>query len=297
MTKLNYLHKWAMLPNADEFVVLKHHSDIKAYASEYMSASVPGIALQWLTFGHNNQVYTRDEPLSVRFTRRASHLFKTVKTMFVCAYVKSHHSPHFPHYNTTARPSMIMYGSKPGEGMRTSTQNQAFMPKFTHINAANASAMVFHFYNKSLEESITRRAFRLRPDQSHAGREIVSHESEIALEWRRNKTAVLVRVVVAGWWLGGGCWRGCVQCACGEVEGTWSAAGVSCGTLMTACLFAPDAARGLDSCSLHIRCVPCWHWYTVVSACCKIRSSHCTRVRRLGFLTSGGLCGDDGADR
>jgi hypothetical protein len=32
------------------------HNDIKDFAREYLSDKVPGVALQWLFFGHNSQV-------------------------------------------------------------------------------------------------------------------------------------------------------------------------------------------------------------------------------------------------
>ena len=116
MSNFNYKHTWAMLPNADEFIVLKHHYDIKHFAAQYISESSPGIALQWLTFGHSRQLFSRDQPLSVRFTHRASHLFKTIKTLFGCAWVERHWSPHYPIYNTTAFPATLVYGADPSRG-------------------------------------------------------------------------------------------------------------------------------------------------------------------------------------
>ena len=112
-----------MLPNADEFIVMKkvlwlhacsllntqatlrprkpvddHHGppvlphtphvpthtscpvsvqfyDIKDMARKYISSSTPGLALQWLFFGHNNKEYTEDVPLPTRFTRRNAHTY------------------------------------------------------------------------------------------------------------------------------------------------------------------------------------------------------------------------------
>jgi hypothetical protein len=74
------------------------HHDIKDFAREYMSEDVPGVALQWLLFGHNRAVYSEDAPLALRFTRRANMLDRITKTMFYCRRVCGHLSAHFPVY-------------------------------------------------------------------------------------------------------------------------------------------------------------------------------------------------------
>jgi hypothetical protein len=39
-------------------------------ARKYVTADTPGLAIQWLFFGHNDQIYTKDEPVVTRFIRR-----------------------------------------------------------------------------------------------------------------------------------------------------------------------------------------------------------------------------------
>jgi hypothetical protein len=43
-------------------------------ARAYLTPDTPGLALQWLFFGHNDQVYTRDEPVVTRFIRRNANM-------------------------------------------------------------------------------------------------------------------------------------------------------------------------------------------------------------------------------
>ena len=61
------------------------------------------------------------------------------------------------------------------------------------LDAWNVSASVFHFFNKSLEESIWRREFRLRPDLSHPLGKPVPKLMPEALKARLAKTAKMVR--------------------------------------------------------------------------------------------------------
>jgi hypothetical protein len=115
MEHFNGLHTWAMLPNADEFLVLRYHRDVKDYAAQYLSAKTPGISVQWLMFGHNGQVFARDEPLAVRFTRRAVALNSAYKTMFSCGHVWAHDSPHLPAYHdwVIEQNSTVLLGANP----------------------------------------------------------------------------------------------------------------------------------------------------------------------------------------
>ncbi len=183
-------HTWAMLPNADEFVVVKSHSDLKDYAAAYISPSVPGIALQWLMFGHNDQLYARDKPLSVRFTRRGKRLRGIVKTMFGCAYTWHHPHPHHPVYHLRYRSGAILVGSNSSSfSMPANTKHSAFVPESMEIDAGLADAMVFH-YTKSLQEYIARREFRQRPDLACGrGCHAISEGERLR---RRNVTLALV---------------------------------------------------------------------------------------------------------
>ena len=192
MRHYNYLHKWAMLPNADEFIVLKHHHDVKDFAAQYINDRVPGVGLQWLMFGHNGNVHTADEPLSMRFTRRSVKLTYTVKTMFGCAFVRRHDHAHYPIYNHTNRNGKVMIGSDPTFSISAHARHSGHVPEYMQIDAGVAGAMMFHYYNKSLEECISRREFRLRPDVA-CGRkcpQITEHERAR----RKSVTAQLVRV-------------------------------------------------------------------------------------------------------
>ncbi len=56
MTNWKHKHTWAMLPNVDEFLVMKHYVDVKDLVREHISVETPGIDVQWLMIGHNNQV-------------------------------------------------------------------------------------------------------------------------------------------------------------------------------------------------------------------------------------------------
>ncbi len=118
-------------------MTVQHH-DIKDFARAYMTPNVPGVALPWLFFGHNDQVpplpshcarartslprmnaacrytapclllshplfplgqvYTKDRPVSTRFTRRTAELDHIAKTMFLCSMAVDHVHPHFPSY-------------------------------------------------------------------------------------------------------------------------------------------------------------------------------------------------------
>ncbi len=45
-------------------------TNIMDLARKYVTADTPGLAIQWLFFGHNDQIYTKDEPVVTRFIRR-----------------------------------------------------------------------------------------------------------------------------------------------------------------------------------------------------------------------------------
>ena len=133
-----------------------------------------------------------DEPLSMRFTRRSVKLTYTVKTMFGCAFVRRHDHAHYPIYNHTNRNGKVMIGSDPTFSISAHARHSGHVPEYMQIDAGVAGAMMFHYYNKSLEECISRREFRLRPDVA-CGRkcpQITEHERAR----RKSVTAQLVRV-------------------------------------------------------------------------------------------------------
>lgn len=161
------LHTWAMLPNADEFIVLKKFYDIKDFARNYLSPTVPGVALPWLFFGHSNHVYMEDVPLSVRFTQRAPRLVCS-KTMFLCSQVYAHPHAHYPRYRrfeTRSKEQYIAIGTDPAKNKLPIYERHQARIRPQHLLPVELSeAMVFHFFNKSLEEHVGRREFRHRPD-------------------------------------------------------------------------------------------------------------------------------------
>ena len=105
MRQLKERHRWALHIDVDEFVVLRRHGSITDLAEEYLGAGKhAGLALPWLDFGCSGHVLQDDAPVVTRFTQRAPKLSRHhhIKTLFVCAEVKSMAGPHNVKYNRFA---------------------------------------------------------------------------------------------------------------------------------------------------------------------------------------------------
>lgn len=76
--------------DVDEFIVLLKHTSVIDVAREYIPES-GGLSVQWLSFGHSDELAYRDAPVLTRFTRCRQRLSPVVKTMFVAATTRVAH--------------------------------------------------------------------------------------------------------------------------------------------------------------------------------------------------------------
>ena len=67
--------------DCDEFIVLKHHNNIKDFINDYIKDDCAGIGINWRFFGDSGRQHYSDEPLMTRFTlceERGDHHIKTL---------------------------------------------------------------------------------------------------------------------------------------------------------------------------------------------------------------------------
>jgi hypothetical protein len=70
----------------DEFIVLKKHSNISDFISEYIVGNCSGIAMNWRFFGDSGLTFSTCEPVTQRFTMCSSKGNGHFKTIFNVSY-------------------------------------------------------------------------------------------------------------------------------------------------------------------------------------------------------------------
>ena len=66
----------------DEFIVLKKHSDIRAFIEEYIKDECAGIGMNWRHFGCNGHIEKSNQSVTERFTMCESLGNRHIKTIF-----------------------------------------------------------------------------------------------------------------------------------------------------------------------------------------------------------------------
>jgi hypothetical protein len=158
----NARHTWALIFDADEFLVLWEDWDVKQFAARAMVPGVDAVAVQWLLFGHNSHVNATDEPVIVRFTRRDGTLQRYIKTVFRCTSVTAQLHPHFPVYAHPGAKVVLAAQSGPLPWQQMHNPKRARAPQASR-GTATAAAAIFHYITKSVEEGVARRQFRQPP--------------------------------------------------------------------------------------------------------------------------------------
>ena len=70
-------YDWVMFLDADEFLVLKKHSNIKEFIQDYQQHNIIGI--NWVIFGNNGLTFDGNYSVLSRFTKRQVGVFHLVK--------------------------------------------------------------------------------------------------------------------------------------------------------------------------------------------------------------------------
>lgn len=91
--------------DADEFLLLKKHTNIKDLLNEYMGDRGGALCVNWVFYGSNGLTTKDDRPLKIRFTKRQTGVHEHIKCISRIKDIHSLPSPHFPNL----KPSFHVY--------------------------------------------------------------------------------------------------------------------------------------------------------------------------------------------
>jgi hypothetical protein len=86
---------WCAILDADEFIVLKQHSNINDFLREYCKEG--GLAINWYIYGDSHLKEYTDEPITKRFTWRENKVNQHIKTIIKCSDVEEIDNIHAVH--------------------------------------------------------------------------------------------------------------------------------------------------------------------------------------------------------
>jgi hypothetical protein len=135
---------WMLYLDADEFLCLNNHTNIKDYLKHFSHAD--SIGINWLMFGNSGHINQPKGLLTENFTRSELKLNKHVKSFVRPSCVKNIVNPHFYSIINTSR-CYTCNGTKMKMGP-FNTQPLPFM---------NSAAYIAHYYIQSEEEYIRRK--------------------------------------------------------------------------------------------------------------------------------------------
>jgi hypothetical protein len=135
---------WMLYLDADEFLCLNNHTNIKDYLKHFSHAD--SIGINWLMFGNSGHINQPKGLLTENFTRSELKLHKHVKSFVRPSSVKNIFNPHF--YN-------IINNSRCYNGNGTKMIMGPFNPQ--PLPFMNSAAYIAHYYIQSEEEYIRRK--------------------------------------------------------------------------------------------------------------------------------------------
>jgi hypothetical protein len=130
---------WFLYVDADEFLVLNSHNQIKEYLSLFNEADA--IAINWLFFGSNGYEEQPKGLLTNNFLRSDIRLNTHVKTIVRPHFVKKIENPH---YYILQNPNRFFTGN--GRPMKTGPFNDEPLPFFKSM------VYIAHYYGQSHNE-------------------------------------------------------------------------------------------------------------------------------------------------
>jgi len=142
--KFNSTNTWAAFIDADEFIVLRKHANIKSFLRS-VAPKGGGVVLNWSLFSNNGAIKQEKGQVLSRFTYTTEKLNPHIKTIAYMKHVRIpdvHNSVLLPHKQT-----VDVQG-------RRQKDNVPFMPN----NEGNKKiAYINHYHTKSLEEYILKK--------------------------------------------------------------------------------------------------------------------------------------------
>lgn len=133
LAKYRNMHTWCAFIDADEFIVLKKHGDIKALLAEHCTSGA--LCLNWVLFGSSGHTKYTSEPVLKRFTWRCAQVNEHVKSI-----------AHLPSTVQVSVHEVITC-----QGCSHDTNNQPVHGPFNHARPDDV-AIIHHYVLKSLEE-------------------------------------------------------------------------------------------------------------------------------------------------
>lgn len=135
---------WMLYLDADEFLCLNNHINVKDYLTNFSNAD--SIGINWLMFGNSGHINQPKGLLTENFTRSELKLNKHVKSFVRPSCVKNTVNPHF--YS-------IINNSRCYTGNGTKMIMGPFNPQ--PLPFMNSAAYIAHYYIQSEEEYIRRK--------------------------------------------------------------------------------------------------------------------------------------------
>jgi hypothetical protein len=128
---------WCAFFDADEFLVLKQHEDIKSFIRSVSNPFTGSIAINWYMFGTNGHTTYRPEDVVKRFTTRLLDVDQHVKSIV----------------HTSRASHMHVHNPDLHQGFITVDPNGIQIPSGPFNKAGKADiAVLHHYYTKSIEE-------------------------------------------------------------------------------------------------------------------------------------------------
>jgi hypothetical protein len=161
--------KWCAIFDADEFLVLKKHANITEFLREHCSSpDTGGVAINWYMYGDSNLKESTDEPVTKRFTKRASEVKSHVKAIIQCELTKS--IPDIHGMNEYINGATL----KDTRGVIVTLAN--VVNGGTHPNGPVDIAVIHHYFTK------TRPEYELKRARGKADRYNIRNHSEFNTE-------------------------------------------------------------------------------------------------------------------
>eukprot|EP00804_Cyclotella_cryptica_P004994 CCRYP_021192-RA/>CCRYP_021192-RA protein AED:0.16 eAED:0.16 QI:360/1/1/1/0.66/0.5/4/207/888 len=167
----NYLlgrHRWVGFFDADEYLVLKKHSTITSFLTEYCETGA--ISISWQLHSWNGRLQYSPEPVTKRFQGMHSvdqHV-KTISNVDAVNWTVTHH----PHY------AFLKAGFQ-----QVDTNGDEISPQWQNLRFPSDVALFFHHHCKSHKEYIGK---RMRGRATMSGEALVKSRNEL-VEKAKNK--------------------------------------------------------------------------------------------------------------
>lgn len=123
--------------DCDEFIVLKHHNNIKDFINDYIKDDCAAIGINWRFFGDSGRGNYTNEPLMTRFTMCQAHGDQHIKTLF--------NKEHFTSFR-------CMHCITVRDGYHTKCTNGTIIDGPWNPNIDIGVIQINHYKTKTLEE-------------------------------------------------------------------------------------------------------------------------------------------------